>query len=114
MKRWHRRLLKELRAAGIRFSIGARTEYQIWRGKDEDAHKRALAGAKNLKRRKKRGLRWKMFWRAFLMEHKPMMKSRRFYVIGFDNPQDGRIAQEAARRHWERKNRQRVRAGGRH
>ena len=69
MKRWQRRLLKELRAAGVRFSIGARTELQLWKGTDEDAHKRALACAKNLKRRKKRGSRWKMFWRAFLMEH---------------------------------------------
>lgn len=101
-----------MREKGIRFHIGARTEYQIWKGTDEDAHKRALACAMNLERRKKRGRRWKMFWRMFLMEHRRMFKSRRFYVIGFEDIEGVRIAQEAARRHEERKSRQRMHAGG--
>lgn len=119
MKRYIRRIIRKLKAQGIRFRMRRWREIQTWSRKDAEDYDDMLRSGMEIRREKGRGHRWKPCWRAFLLTHHMKMKTRLLYGFTFHDCGEfarrrcERYVSAAAKRHEERKSRQRMHAGGR-
>lgn len=119
MKRYIRRIIRTLKAQGIRFRMRRWREIQTWSQKDAEDYDDMLRSSVEIHRKKDRGYRWKPCGRAFWLTHHMNMKTRLLYgftfhdCIEFARRRCEGYVSEAARRHEERKSRQRMHAGGR-